>query len=128
MTAETFLATVPLLAELPADHLASIAAAGRTKNVGPGETVFREGDVSDGLYVVLAGKVRIYKQNDDGNEVELATGAAGEYFGELALIDGGTRSASVASPRRASSSFWSAKLFWHCSRNRRSSWERRWRT
>lgn len=97
MTAETFLATVPLFAELPADHLASIAAAGRTKNVGPGETVFREGDVSDGLYVVLAGKVRIYKQNDDGNEVELATGAAGEYFGELALIDGGTRSASVAS-------------------------------
>jgi signal transduction histidine kinase len=97
MTAEAFLAAVPLFAELPADHLRTIAAAGRTKKVGPGETVFCEGDVSDGLYIVLAGKVRIYKQNDDGNQVELATGAAGEYFGELALIDGGTRSASVAS-------------------------------
>jgi len=45
----------------------------------------------------LSGKVRIYKRNDDGNEVDLHTGAAGEYFGELALIDGGPRSASVTS-------------------------------
>ena len=97
MTAEAFLASVPLFAALAADHLRSIAAAGRTKTVATGETVFREGDASDGLYIVLSGKVRIYKQSDDGNEVDLLTGAAGEYFGELALIDGGPRSASVAS-------------------------------
>ena len=97
MTAEAFLASVPLFAALAADHLRSIAAAGRTKTVATGETVFREGDASDGLYIVLSGKVRIYKQSDDGNEVDLHTGAAGEYFGELALIDGGPRSASVTS-------------------------------
>jgi CRP-like cAMP-binding protein len=97
MTAEAFLASVPLFADLAADHLRSIAAAGRTKTVAKGETVFREGDASDGLYIVLSGKVRIYKQSDDGNEVDLLTDAAGEYFGELALIDGGPRSASVAS-------------------------------
>ena len=97
MTAEAFLASVPLFADLAADHLRSIAAAGRTKTVATGETVFREGDASDGLYIVLSGKVRIYKRNDDGNEVDLHTGAAGEYFGELALIDGGPRSASVTS-------------------------------
>jgi CRP/FNR family transcriptional regulator, cyclic AMP receptor protein len=128
MTAEAFLATVPLFAELPAEHLHTIAAAGRTKNVESGETVFREGDVSDGLYIVLAGKVRIYKQNDDGNEVELATGAAGEYFGELALIDGGTRSASVASLTPCEFFVLERETFWHCSPSRRSSWERRWRT
>jgi CRP-like cAMP-binding protein len=81
MTAETVLASVPLFAALAADHLRSIAAAGRTKTVATGETVFREGDASDGLYIVLSGKVRIYKQSDDGNEVDLLTGAAGEYFG-----------------------------------------------
>ena len=61
MTAEAFLASVPLFAALAADHLRSIAAAGRTKTVATGETVFREGDASDGLYIVLSGKVRIYK-------------------------------------------------------------------
>jgi signal transduction histidine kinase len=71
MNAEAVLATVPLFAELAADHLRSIVAAGRTKTVATGETVFRQGDVSDGLYIVLSGKVRIYKQSDDGNEVDL---------------------------------------------------------
>ena len=64
-----------------------------------GETVFREGDASDGLYIVLSGKVRIYKRSDDGNEVDLHTGAAGEYFGELALIDGGTAFGERCEPR-----------------------------
>jgi CRP-like cAMP-binding protein len=55
----------PLFADLAADHLRSIAAAGRTKTVATAETVFREGDASNGLYVALSGKVRIYKQSDD---------------------------------------------------------------
>jgi len=53
MTAEAFLASVPLFADLAADHLRSIAAAGRTKTVATGETVFREGDASDGLYIAF---------------------------------------------------------------------------
>jgi CRP-like cAMP-binding protein len=63
MTAEAFLASVPLFAALAADHLRSIAPAGRTKTVATAETVFREGDASNGLYVALSGKVRIYKQS-----------------------------------------------------------------
>src|SRR5436309_3524758 len=68
MTAEAFLPMVPLFAGLTSDHLRLIIAAGRTKTFAKGETIFREGDASDGLYIVLAGKVRIYKQTDDGNE------------------------------------------------------------
>lgn len=65
-----------------------------------GEIVFREGDAPDGLYVILTGEVRIYKRNDAGSEVDLLTAGAGDYFGELALIDGGPRSASVTSLAR----------------------------
>jgi len=97
MTAEIFLATVPLFADLTSDQLQSIVGAGRTRTLEAGQTVFCEGDAPDGLYVVLAGEVRIYKRNDDGTEVDLLTARAGEYFGELALIDSGARSASVAS-------------------------------
>ena len=97
MSAEAFLSTVPLFADLTSDQLQSLVAAGQTRTVAAGESVFSEGDASDGLYVVLAGEVRIYKRNDDGTEVDLLTAAVGQYFGELALIDGGTRSASVAS-------------------------------
>ena len=59
--------------------------------------VFREGDASDGLYLILSGSVRVYKPNGDGTEVNLLTVGVSEYFGELALIDGGPRSASVES-------------------------------
>src|SRR5262245_20017073 len=97
MIAEASLATIPLFADLASEHVRSIVAAGRTKRSEAGQIVFGEGDPSDGLYVVLAGEVRIYKRNDDGAEVDLLIAGAGEYFGELALIDGGARSASVAS-------------------------------
>jgi len=97
MSAEAFLGTVPLFADLTSDQRQSIVAAGRTRTAEAGETVFSEGDASDGLYVVLAGEVRIYKRNEDGTEVDLLTAGVGQYFGELALIDGGARSANVAS-------------------------------
>ena len=96
MTTEDFLAAVPLFADLASDHLRLMAGAGRTRTLQAGDAVFREGDASDGLYIVLRGSVRIYKQHDNGTEVDLLTAGAGGYFGELALLDGGARSASVA--------------------------------
>jgi signal transduction histidine kinase len=94
--AETTLAAVPLFAGLGSEDLRSIAAAGRTRTLAADRIVFGEGDASDGLYVILDGSVRIYKRDHDGTEVDLHKAAAGGYFGELALIDGGPRSASVA--------------------------------
>ncbi len=94
--AQSSLAAVPLFAGLAAGDLGSILAAGRSKALAAGQVVFRDGDASDGLHIVLGGSVRIYKRTDDGTEVDLHTVGAGGYFGELALIDCGPRSASVA--------------------------------
>jgi len=53
-----------------------------------------EGDVSDSLYVILSGRVKVFVTDDQGKEVVLATIAGGDYFGEL-VLDGGPRSASI---------------------------------
>lgn len=56
--------------------------------------VLNEGDRTDSLYVILAGKVKVYLADDEGKEVTLSTQGPGEYFGEL-VLDAGPRSASV---------------------------------
>src|SRR5215472_4471141 len=78
MTTEAFLATVPLFADLAPEHLRLMAGAGRTRTAEAGQVVFREGDASDGLYIVLRGGVRIYKRHDDGAEVDLLIAQTGQ--------------------------------------------------
>jgi len=48
-----------------------------------------------GLYVIREGKVRIIRSDEEGNEIELAIFSKGDFFGELAMIDGEKRSASA---------------------------------
>jgi len=57
--------------------------------------VIHEGDDTNSLYVVLEGKVKVYLADEAGKEVVLNTQGAGEYFGEVSLLDDGPRSASV---------------------------------
>jgi Na+:H+ antiporter len=86
---------VPVLTELPLfegmskRHLRRIPA--RAKRFGPGETIVREGDPGNALYVILDGKVRVHPPT--GRRVTLS---AGDYFGEMALLDGAPRSADIA--------------------------------
>ncbi len=50
---------------------------------------------TDGLFIVLEGRVKVFVSDDEGHEVILGTHGPGEYFGEMALLDTGPRSASV---------------------------------
>ena len=70
-----------------------------TRKFQAGETLFREGDHGDRLYVLIAGQVHIQKRRDGNREV-LATLGIGECFGEMALVDQEPRSADAiaASP------------------------------
>ena len=56
--------------------------------------VVSEGDVTDSLYVILSGRVKVFVTDEQGKEVVLATIPTGDYFGEL-VLDGGPRSASI---------------------------------
>lgn len=70
-----------------------LAEFGKRITLEPGTIVFETGDAADSMYIILTGCVRISKIDDDGNELTLSELGTGEFFGELALIDGGTRSA-----------------------------------
>lgn len=86
---------VTLFADLSASELELITSHSVTKTYPKNCILINEGDHSDALYVILRGKVKVYVSGDDGREVTLNIQSAGEYFGELALIDDEPCSASV---------------------------------
>ena len=82
------------LAKLPDATLAAIASTGVSRSYPKGKVLIREGDVGDALFIILAGRVKVYASNDEGREVVIDFHGPGEYVGEMSL-DGAPRSASV---------------------------------
>lgn len=79
---------VALFGGLPEAELEELARQVVRRRVARNEVVFMQGDAGDGLYVVAAGHIGIVRQSAEGDEFLLALCEQGEYFGELALIDG----------------------------------------
>src|SRR5688572_27385707 len=90
------LRAVSFLSILDDKRLDELVDSGRRSTAAAGEVIFNEGDAADLLHVLLSGSCRVYRRGDDDGDVNIATIGPGEAFGELALLDGGARSASVA--------------------------------
>ena len=84
------LTNASLFAETPENVLASIAPIMKEENYRAGDVIFQKGDLGTALYVIDAGEVSIL----DG-ETQLAQFGRGDFFGELALLDAETRSATA---------------------------------
>jgi CRP/FNR family transcriptional regulator, cyclic AMP receptor protein len=84
------LQTVPLFAGLSRRHVGKIARAGRIVRFHHGTEIVRAGEPGDVLYVVLDGEVTVRKPRARALTVD-----TGSFFGELSLVDGGPRSATV---------------------------------
>jgi CRP/FNR family cyclic AMP-dependent transcriptional regulator len=82
------------LAPLTPETLRAIAATGVVRSYPKNAILINEGDIGDSLYIVLAGRVKVYSSNPAGREVVIAFHGPGEYLGEMSL-DGSPRSASV---------------------------------
>ncbi len=94
MTLEA-LRSVPLFASLDDAAATELRSLLTVRNVPSGTEVFHKGDSGDAMYLLERGRVRISIQDDDGHEVTLADLAQGDFFGEMALIDGRQRSADA---------------------------------
>ncbi len=86
---------IPLFSKMEANHLASISAHAALFVVNKGDIIVKQGGKADSLFVIAAGRVKVYMTDDQGREVTLKTLGAGEFFGEIPLFDQETRSATV---------------------------------
>src|SRR3954471_22176277 len=86
---------VPLFEQLSTEELAPVAAVAVPRSFPKGVRVFHEGDSSDACYIVRSGDLRVTREHPDGRAIALATLGPGDIFGELAMLDGEARSASV---------------------------------
>ena len=89
------LARIPFFTNLPTEELDRVMAGLEVVNLKPGEVLFREGDTGGHMYVVVGGELEILKGPTTDEEMILNTIYAGEYIGEMSLITGAPRTASV---------------------------------
>jgi CRP/FNR family transcriptional regulator, cyclic AMP receptor protein len=89
------LRNVPLFAVLTENQLEVLTSVVSRKGFPRGTTIIAAGDMTDSLYVIISGRLKVMMTDDDGGEVILAILSANEFFGEMGLLDDAPRSASV---------------------------------
>ncbi len=89
------LGKLPLLEFLPTPVRAEVARRFVPASYPFGAVIVREGDPADALYVLVSGRARVVKRGDTGEEVPLNVLRAGDAFGEMALLEQSTRTATV---------------------------------
>ncbi len=99
--AELGLARVVLFNGLGEADVASLAAHLRRRRYARGEVVFLRDDPGDSLFIVKSGVIRIVLTSPEGKEITLAVRGPGDFFGELALLDGEPRSADAVAQEPA---------------------------
>jgi CRP/FNR family transcriptional regulator len=87
---------IPLFASLNPAELAALADRGVEKSFSAGEILFHEGEDCSGLFVLVAGTVKIFKTAPSGREMTIAVEPAPGTVAELPLFDGGVYPASVS--------------------------------
>jgi len=85
---------IPLLASIAEQHLKRMVSDFRLRQFDKDDVIFRQGDESREIYILLQGKVRIFKISPSGNETSIDIFSVHDVIGELAAIDSSPRSAT----------------------------------
>ncbi|MDQ6622457.1 MAG: peptidase domain-containing ABC transporter [Verrucomicrobiota bacterium] len=92
---EEVLQRTSLFRFLPEEHLDDLRPLLKEERYEFGDVIVHQGDPADAFYVLLSGRARAIKVDQNGTEIALATLRPGDVFGEAALGEGGTRNASI---------------------------------
>jgi len=87
--------SIPMLQSLDKDVLAALADIFITERCPADREVFREGDPGDKLYIVARGRLTVWVKTPEGGEKQIRTTDDGDHFGEIALMEDTTRTATV---------------------------------
>ena len=90
------LARSPVFGTLPADVLERLAASMQRRTYRRGQVVFHQDDPGASVHVIESGRVKVALTTPEGEELLLRVMGEGEIFGELALLDGRPRSATIS--------------------------------
>ncbi|MCX7797293.1 MAG: Crp/Fnr family transcriptional regulator [Melioribacter sp.] len=95
MEQNNFLTLVPIFADLPINELEKIIKIGTKKKYHKNEIILKEDEAGTALFVIISGKVKVSRTSSDNKEVILTILTESDFFGEMAILDGQTRSATV---------------------------------
>lgn len=90
-----FLKYVPIFSDLDDDSIEKISKLGIKKSFKKDSVVLFEKENGSALFVIVSGKVKVSRVSDDGKEVILTILSEADFFGEMAILDGMSRSANV---------------------------------
>jgi CRP/FNR family transcriptional regulator, cyclic AMP receptor protein len=85
----------PMFSDLGTDELQRISSLCHTQQLGAGEVLFQKGDPGDALFGVRRGQIRIETGASDGSRLTLNFMGSGDLFGEVAVLDGQSRTADA---------------------------------
>ena len=92
---QVHLRKIPLLADLSEEDMARVGAELRVREYDKRDVVLQKGGVGDSLLFLLSGQLQVIDITEDGRAIGLRMLAPGDFFGEIAVINGSIRSASV---------------------------------
>ena len=90
-----------LFRDLPAELQEQLAGLCTPRTFAAGELLCRQGEAGDALFGLISGQLRISASSEDGQEMHLNVIGPGEVIGEIALLDGGERTATVTAVRES---------------------------
>jgi CRP/FNR family transcriptional regulator, cyclic AMP receptor protein len=91
----SFLSQIQLFAQLDEDERNVLAQQMTERTAKPGESLFRIGDPGDSMFIVQTGTIELFVKDTAGQKIVLHNAVPGDFFGELSLLDGGSRTASA---------------------------------
>jgi CRP-like cAMP-binding protein/small-conductance mechanosensitive channel len=91
----TILRNADIFRTLTDDELDFLTERLRPASFAPGETIVKQGDEGESVYIVVSGRLRVWLAAEDGRFEQVATIEPGSFFGEMSLLTGEPRSASV---------------------------------